>query len=119
SAYRTSPFYEYYEDDLMPLFQTPFTTIMDLNFKCFDVLLNCLQLEVPFTTSEDFEKDPGSADDYRCLVDPKHSDTLLFDPYTQVFESKHGFINNLSILDLLFNEGPNAVTYLKSQSLNT
>ena len=117
SAYRTSPFYEYYEDELIPLFKTPFNFIMDLNFKCLDVLLECLQLEISYSTSTHFEKENTSSDDFRSLVNIKNTDYFQFEPYTQVFEARHGFINNLSILDLLFNEGPNAMNYLQAQKL--
>lgn len=114
SAYSMSPFFEYYIDDLMPLFETRFDTILDLNLECFKTISDCLQIDLIVSKTETFEKFPKDKTDYRNLV---HRNIKLnpFEPYTQVFNAKHGFITNLSILDLLFNEGPNTELYLKRQ----
>lgn len=117
SAYKTSPFFEFYEDELKFLFHQIFDSILDFNLKCFDVLCDCLQLEVDYTKTELFNKSPENIDDLRPLVNAKKEIQLPFDKYQQVFSEKHGFISNLSILDLLFNEGPNALNYLESQTL--
>ncbi len=117
SAYRTSPFYEYYEDDLMPLFQKAYTFLLDFNFECFKVLTECLQTDLEYSTSNSYIKTHETLKDLRGLVNVKNQHVTAFDNYTQVFSNKHGFINNLSILDLLFNEGPNALNYLQSQHL--
>jgi hypothetical protein len=115
SAYKTSPFFEYYEDELIHLFETPQKFVMDYNFKCLETILDCLQLELDYKTSTTYEKD--ITNDYRFLVNARKETIKHFEPYTQVFSNKHGFINNLSILDLLFNEGPNALTYIESQNI--
>ncbi|AUP78349.1 WbqC family protein [Flavivirga eckloniae] len=117
SAYRTSPFFEYYEDELLPLFNTKADYILDFNFKCLEAIYNCLQLELNTTKSEVYEKTVEDKTDFRHLVNAKKESPQRFDNYTQVFGSKHGFIPNLSILDLLFNEGPNALNYLESQTI--
>ncbi|WP_198520092.1 WbqC family protein [Lacinutrix sp. Bg11-31] len=117
SAYRTSPFYEYYIDELKPLFAQTFDTILDFNLKCFEVICECLQLEINSSKTKLFEKEPKDLKDYRGLVNAKKENIITLEPYTQVFYSKHGYINNLSILDLLFNEGPNAISYLESQNI--
>ncbi|MEJ2113348.1 MAG: WbqC family protein [Flavobacteriaceae bacterium] len=118
SAYRTSPFFEFYEDELKPLFTTKAKFLMDFNFKCFDTICDCLQLDLNTTKTHKFEKEISDKLDYRKLVNAKKEQLFEFDKYTQVFTNKHGFISNLSILDLLFNEGPNATQYLQSQELN-
>ncbi|HMC01816.1 MAG TPA: WbqC family protein [Flavobacteriaceae bacterium] len=118
SAYRTSPFFEFYEDDLKPLFAIEARLLMDFNFKCFETICQCLQLELDVSKTMRFEKEISDKSDYRYLVNAKKERHYEFDKYTQVFSNKHGFINNLSILDLLFNEGPNAIQYLQSQELN-
>ena len=64
-----------------------------------------------------YQSNPSNCIDNRHLVNARKEKEYPFEYYTQVFANKHGYINNLSILDLLFNEGTNAVTYLKSQSL--
>lgn len=111
SAYSMSPFFEFYIDDLMPLFEKRFEYILDFNLKCFDVLINCLQLDVTPKSTTIFEKEPIGKTDFRNLV-KRNFEVQSLQPYTQVFTEKHGFISNLSILDLLFNEGPNAELYI-------
>ncbi|WP_242205880.1 WbqC family protein [Aestuariivivens insulae] len=117
SAYRTSPFFEYYEDELAPLFKQPFDSILDFNLSCLETVCACLQMENNFTKTEVYQKTVDGILDYRPLVHVKKETPQNFTPYTQVFGNKHGFISNLSILDLLFNEGPNAINYLESQKL--
>ena len=86
--------------------------------KCFEVVCDCLQIDITFSKSESYQKQVEDLTDFRYLVNAK-MEQPQFEPYTQVFNSKHGFLNNLSILDLLFNEGPNALSYLERQSLKT
>ncbi|APY10506.1 hypothetical protein BWZ22_04300 [Seonamhaeicola sp. S2-3] len=117
SAYRTSPYFEYYEDELHPLFQKKADYILDFNLKCFEVICNCLQLELNVSKSRSFEKNVEDKVDLRFLVNAKKEQPQNFEKYTQVFCNKHGYIGNLSILDLLFNEGPNTLNYLESQTL--
>jgi hypothetical protein len=119
SAYRTSPFFEYYEDELQSLFTKKTDFILDHNLLCLETICECLQLELNLSKTDTFEKTLKDKTDYRQLVNAKKEPNYNFEKYTQVFSAKHGFIPNLSILDLLFNEGPNAVNYLESQTLKT
>ena len=116
SAYRTSPFFEYYEDDLNPLFTTKANYILDFNLKCFETICECLQLETDYLKTTEYQKTVEDKFDFRFLVNAK-TEEPKFEPYKQVFDSKYGFLNNLSILDLLFNEGPNSLNYLESQKI--
>jgi len=116
SAYRSSPFYEFYIDELQTLFTQHFETILDFNLKCFEVICDCLQLEIKPSKTNTFEKEPETLKDFRGLVNAKKENKITLNPYTQVFYAKHGYINNLSILDLLFNEGTNTINYLESQN---
>lgn len=118
SAYKTSPFFEFYEDELAPLFHTKQEFLLDFNFKCLEVIFECLQLDFNYKTTSAFKIEPNDCLDYRHLVNARKEKEHLFEPYTQVFSNKHGYINNLSILDLLFNEGTNTVSYLQSQSIH-
>nr|WP_315200908.1 WbqC family protein [uncultured Flavobacterium sp.] len=118
AAYRSSPFFEYFEDDLLPIFQKKHTFLMDLNLEAFDVVCKCLRMKLQFDTTTEYfhEIDNQQVIDFRYLVNGK-KDHSVFEPYTQVFDDKHGFLNNLSVLDLLFNEGKFAMDYLKNQVL--
>ena len=112
AAYRTSPFFEYFEDDFRPLFEKRHEFLMDLNLEIFELVNNTLGIKIiPEKTTEFFHDVPNFID-LRHLANGK-KDTTQLEIYTQVFNDKHGFINNLSILDLLFNEGRYAVDYLK------
>lgn len=117
SAYRTSPFFEFYVDDLEPLFQLSAHFLLDFNLKCFHVICDCLQLELNISQTKVYEKIPANKLDLRELVNAKKEKPRVLESYTQVFADKHGFISNLSILDLLFNEGPNSINYLRNQNL--
>ena len=116
AAYRTSPFFEYFEDDFRPLFEKKHEFLMDLNLEVFQLVNDSLGINIqPQKTTEFFHEVPDY-NDFRHLVNGK-KDTTQIDEYTQVFNEKHGFINNLRILDLLFNDGRYAVDYLKKQQL--
>lgn len=118
SAYRTSPFFEYYEDELQHLFTEKAEYLLDFNLKCFKVICECLQLELDVSKTKTYQKTFENKTDFRYLVNAKKEPLYTFDKYTQVFNNKHGFIKNLSVLDLLFNEGPNALNYLESQTID-
>ncbi len=115
-AYRSSPFFEYFEDDLMPLFENKTKFLIDYNFEVFEILQSCLGTNLLFDKTSEFIKEPEGVKDFRYLVDGKRV-INKFEPYTQVFDQKQGFLTDLSVLDLLFNEGRYAVDYLKKQQL--
>ena len=115
-AYRTSPFFEYYEDDLQPLYEKEFKFLLDLNYKCMDLLADCLQLDLKAEKTEEYILEPASPIfDRRGLVNAKIESDISLEPYSQVFDAKFGFLKDLCILDLLFNEGPGSQSYLKRQ----
>lgn len=116
AAYRTSPFFEYFEDDIAPIFQKKHTFLMDLNLETMSVVSKCLGLEFDYNETAEYFHEVTDKIDWRGLINGK-KDTSVFEPYTQVFGEKHGYLNNLSILDLLFNEGRYALDYLKKQTL--
>ena len=115
-AYRTSPYFEFYEDDLAPLFKEPVLKLQDFNIQILETIAELIGLEAPITTSSVFQKHT-QLQDMRHLANCKKEPSYNFDAYHQVFESNHGHIENLSILDLLFNEGPNTLNYLQGQTL--
>ncbi len=115
AAYRSSPFFEFFEDILMPVFEKDYKFLMDLNLDTMAIISKCIGLKTSFSKTEEFQKETGLVD-FRNLAAGKKDQTQIT-PYTQVFGEKYGFLNNLSILDLLFNEGRYSLDYLKSQNL--
>ncbi|MBP9847942.1 MAG: WbqC family protein [Flavobacterium sp.] len=116
AAYRTSPFFEYFEDDFRPLFEKKHEFLMDLNLEIFELVNDSLGINIKAEKTIEFFYEVPNFNDFRHLINGK-KDTTQIEEYTQVFNEKHGFINNLSILDLLFNEGRYAVDYLKNQNI--
>lgn len=118
TAYRSSPYFEFYEDELNTIFKKKYDTLMELNLnsiRFFAKQLN-LQLFETYSTSFKRESDP---DDYRFLVNAKYKlNDSKIPQYTQVFGDRHGFIENASMLDLLFNLGPNTLDYLSGIKMN-
>ena len=117
TAYRTSPFFEFYEDELAPLFEREFSFLMDFNWKTIEFLITALQLKYPSSRTVSYQKIYDGDKDLRNLVNSKSKLDFEFEPYNQVFGDRHGFVKNTSLLDLLFNEGPNTISYLKNQTL--
>jgi WbqC-like protein family len=116
AAYRSSPFFEYFEDAIAPIFTKKHIFLMDLNIETIEIVAKCLQFKLQYAKTEEYFKETLDYQDYRPLANGK-KDISQFETYTQVFGNKHGFIHNLSILDLLFNEGRYALDYLKKQQL--
>ncbi|MGK0385741.1 MAG: hypothetical protein ACI849_000346 [Patiriisocius sp.] len=116
TAYRTSPYFEYYEDDLAPLFENPVVKLQDFNIKILETVLALVGLETVFHKTTTYHKET-TLQDMRHLAICKKEPSYKFATYHQVFEGNHGYISNLSIIDLLCNEGPNTLHYLESQSL--
>ena len=110
TAYRTSPFYEFYEDDLLPIFTKKYRYLQDVNIDTFLFVTDTLQINQEYSKTKEYSTNID--DDYRDLASVKKQPQKLVDKYIQMFDDKHGFLPNLSILDLLFMEGPNAISYL-------
>ena len=116
AAYRSSPFFEFFEDDIRPIFEKKHTFLMELNLEVLDILTKCLRMKLEFSKTTEYFHEVENIFDFRYLTNGK-KDPNSFEKYPQVFDDKHGFINNLSVLDLLFNEGKFAMDYLKNQKL--
>ncbi len=116
AAYRTSPFFEYFEDSILTIFTKKHTFLMDLNFETIEIVSKCLGFQFETNKTIEYFHQANGFNDLRYLANGK-KDLAAFEHYTQVFDDKYGFINNLSILDLLFNEGRHALDYLKKQNL--
>jgi hypothetical protein len=117
SCYRRSPFFEYFEDDLKPFFENKkFDFLIDLNEALQQEVLTLLKLKTKYSFTSEYLTDYPEADDYRTIISPKtkiiEDKMFIIKPYHQVFKTRHGFIPNLSILDLLFNEGSRALDHI-------
>lgn len=123
SAYGESPFFEYYQDDIRPFFENRWDYLFDFNEAIREKMCELLDIQpkVSFTDSwviisEDSDSSENSDySDFREAINPKHPQPdpdFEPKPYYQVYQQKHGFLPNLSILDLLFNMGPEGIFYL-------
>ena len=111
-SYRSSPFFEYYEDKLVDLYLRREKYLYDFNLRSIDVLFDMLQINLEYDFTKGYSEQYSDILDYRNNY-KKLNSSFKIKEYTQVFESKHGYIENLSALDLIFNEGPNAINFLK------
>jgi hypothetical protein len=118
SAYRSSAFFEFYADYLAPFYHTKYQFLIDFNHDLMKMLAEQLEIDIHISYTKEYNfPEEFDFDDFRDVIHPKEK---INDPdfkvkeYFQVFSDKHGFISNLSILDLLFNTGPEALEYLKN-----
>jgi len=117
TAYRSAPFFEYYEAELRPVFEKPPSLLLDLNLETISVMCGLLELPFPTSRSTKFETQPEGIQDGRLLISSKVKSSVIVREYAQVFQERHSFLKNLSTLDLLFNQGPAAREYLMTQEL--
>ena len=118
SAYRTSAYFEYYQDELFEILESRPERLFDLNMALTRFFIEKTGLAVDLRTTEEYSRGT-EMEDLREKIHPKRPNSILQDlglekPYFQVFAQKHGFQSDLSIMDLLFNEGPDSILYLKS-----
>lgn len=113
SAYGESPFFEYYQDDIRPFFEQRWDFLLDFNEAIRVKMCELIDIQPKVTLTSEYS--PSSKIDYREAIRPKHplpDPDFEPKPYYQVYQQKHGFLPNLSILDLLFNMGPESIFYL-------
>ena len=113
SAYNSTPFFEYYEDDFAPFYEKKFEFLFDFNEELRMLICQLLDIQpqIQYTTSfeADVENDFRWISPKQDIADP----SFLLKPYYQVFQDKHGFLPNLSIIDLLFNTGNEGILILR------
>ncbi|TYP96500.1 WbqC-like protein [Tenacibaculum adriaticum] len=117
TAYRSSPYFEFFEDDLAIIFKKKYKYLVDVNIDTHLFITDALQLTQNFNKTNTYELTPNMQD-YRNLAIAKNGVSINIPSYIQMFDDKHGFIPNLSILDLLFMEGGNTSSILETVSLN-
>lgn len=117
SAYRSSPFYDFYIDDLEPLFTNRVESLQEHNLKIFHTICEVLEWDIEVTTTSEYQRDFDGLD-LRGLINAKKKVKHSFTPYIQVFDEANGFLPNLSVVDLLFNLGPSTLAYLRKESID-
>lgn len=111
TAYGSSPYLNYFKDDIFPFFEVKEKFLLDYNIKIHDTMCELLEIGNNTILTSDFETIPEDFENFREVISPKNkllNHQFPNEKYTQVFSEKTGFVPNLSILDLLFNEGPNS-----------
>ena len=117
SAYGESPYFEYYQDDIRPFFEIKWNYLLDFNEAIREKMCELLDIQPKVNYSLEFRVESGefALKDFREGIRPKHpmaDPDFKAKPYYQVYQQKHGFLANLSVLDLLFNMGPEGIFYL-------
>ena len=120
SAYGESPFFEYYQDDIRPFFEKRWTFLLDFNEEIRQKVCELIDIQPKVSLTAVYSPTSHlspltSKKDFREGIQPKHPEPdadFVPKPYYQVYQQKHGFLPNLSILDLLFNMGPERIFYL-------
>ena len=114
SAYNSTPFFEYYKDDLIPFYEKNWTFLWDFNTEIQTKLLELLDLQIDIQLTKEYKVDfDENVQDVRNSIHPKkETEVGSFRTYYQVFEQRFGFIPNLSSIDLLFNMGNESILIL-------
>lgn len=124
SAYNNTPFYEYYKDDFRPFYEKGYEFLADFNEELCYLICGLIDIDTSIGRTSEYKTEFADNEyDYREVIHPKKNSASVDTefqvvPYYQVFEGRHGFLPNLSIIDLLFNMGPEALLVLK-QSFQT
>ena len=118
SAYGMSAYFDYYKDELFAILEAGHERLFDLNLALIRFFIEKTGIKVDLRLTEDYEREP-QMEDLREAIHPKRPNTILSEldlekPYFQVFAPKYGFQSDLSIMDLLFNEGPDSILFLKN-----
>ncbi len=112
ACYRRSAYFEYYEDELSVFYEKQFPFLFDYNEQLLQFILKSLKLKIDLSYTDTYQVEYADLADFRTSINPKKSPDFQQKVYMQVFEERKGFLRNLSIVDLLFNQGPHSLNYL-------
>ena len=117
TAYRTAPFFEFYEDDLKDLFTSESILLQEHNLRIIDRLMQLIGKEFSYSKTDAYQQD-FVGKDWRHFGEKKSNSRVNFPNYIQVFQSNYDFISNCSVLDTIFNLGPQTLAYLECIALD-
>ena len=117
TAYQSSPYFEFYEEELRKIYENKPHFLIDFNLNVLELIQKILKTNKDFSFTEEYLKNDNGID-YREYFSTKKEPEFLQEEYYQTFSDKLGFIKDLSIIDLLCNLGPEATPYLKKLSIN-
>lgn len=113
ACYRSSAYFEYYEADFAPFYEEKkHVFLFDHNEALLRLLLKLMKLDLEVSFTDEYQTDLSGGMDFRKSIHPKQEYDFWQKTYFQVFDDRKGFLKNLSIVDLLFNQGPNTLNYL-------
>ncbi|WP_426587659.1 WbqC family protein [Mucilaginibacter sp. R-33] len=112
ACYRRSAYFEFYEDDFAPFYEKQITYLFDYNEELLNLLLKLAKIKTELNYTDEYQPEYPNLHDFRFSIHPKKESEIQQKPYFQVFEDRKGFMKNLSIIDLLFNQGPQTINYL-------
>lgn len=112
ACYRRSAYFEYYENELAPFYEKKPAFLFDLNEELLNFLMKAVKIKPLYQYTESYQTEYPDRDDYRAFIHPKKESKYAQKPYFQVFEDRTGFLPNLSVVDLLFSQGPHAASCL-------
>jgi len=113
TAYSSSPFFEFYKDSLEQVYNKKYTYLVKFNFDMIKLVFEWLDIEIKLKLSNEYKVIYDDSLDLRKKIENQKHSISKNKIYNQVFFEKNGFLNDLSIIDLIFNEGPNSLSYLK------
>ena len=117
SCYRSSPYFEYYEDRFEPIYSNPPQNLFELNRKLTELLVELCGIELTWDLTEEYQESPGDLIDMRMRINPR-APGIDIPRYLQVFENKTGFLQPVSVVDLLFSKGPATLEMLMALDLS-
>ena len=117
-AYRSSPYFEFFEDHFFLIFEKKEKFLIDISLKSIEIIFKILEKDLEYNITSGYQEDYKLDSDCRDLSKRNKKKIKNFiKPYHQVFAHEHGFISNLSMIDLVFNEGPNSLNYFKDSNM--
>jgi hypothetical protein len=112
ASYSASPYFQFYFENIEKVISKKPAFLIDLNTDLTETILNMLKLKIQLRFTSEFETPAESQYDFRYSISPKKKSGFFVKEYVQVFKNAKGFVHGLSIIDLVFNMGPEAVDFL-------